>query len=149
MNENIPSKLRYTKDHEWVELIDETHARIGITDYAQAELGDVVYVELPEVGTDFEQTETFGSVESVKAVSDLYMPLGGKVTEVNGELEDQPELVNNSSFVDGWMLEIEIAEIDELDTLMGSDDYEEFLKSERIAHEDSDDDEPEGDEDRG
>ena len=98
-----PESMRYTKEHEWIDVQDNNTARVGITDYAQKELGDIVYVELPTVGDEFEAGEAFGVVESVKAVSDLYMPIAGKVKEVNKELENQPELINQSPHEEGWI----------------------------------------------
>lgn len=145
MKNNFPEHLRYTKDHEWVEILEEHHARIGVTEYAQDQLGDVVFVELPEVDTEYEQGDSFGVIESVKAVSDLYMAVGGKVLEVNTDLEDQPELVNQAPYGDGWMVEIEMSDVDELDSLMSAEDYEEYLQSEAARDEDADDDDDEAD----
>lgn len=122
-----PESMRYTKEHEWVEVQDNGTARVGITDYAQKELGDIVYVELPSVGDEFEQGEAFGVVESVKAVSDLYMPIGGKVKEVNKELENQPEMINASPHDDGWIITVEISDEEELSGLMSAEEYDEFL----------------------
>ncbi|MBI2942598.1 MAG: glycine cleavage system protein GcvH [Candidatus Wallbacteria bacterium] len=149
MKSHFPEQLRYTKDHEWVELLEDNHARVGITDYAQEQLGDIVFVEVPEPETEFEQGDTFGVVESVKAVSDLYMPVGGKVLEVNPDLEDQPELVNQAPYGDGWMLEIELTDTDEYENLMGAEEYEEYVQSERDSKEDEADDDDEEDDDRG
>ena len=149
MKMHFPDHLRYTKDHEWVELLEDNHARVGITDYAQDELGDVGFVELPEADAEIEQGDAFGVIESVKAVSDLYMPVGGKIIEVNGDLEDQPELVNTSAYDDGWMIEIEVSDIDEFDSLMSAEDYEEFVQSEKEESTDkADDDEEDEDEDK-
>ena len=116
-----PTDLRYTKDHEWIRL-DEQNGQIGITDYAQEQLGDVVYVELPEVGRVFAQGDQFGSVESVKAVSDLYCPVSGEVIEVNSVLETQPELVNKDPH-ENWMIVVKLTNPDELASLIDADAY--------------------------
>jgi glycine cleavage system H protein len=116
-----PTDLRYTKDHEWIRL-NEQNGHIGITDYAQEQLGDVVYVELPEVGRVFAQGDQFGSVESVKAVSDLYCPVGGEVIEVNTVLETQPELVNKNPH-ENWMIVVKLTNPDELASLIDADAY--------------------------
>lgn len=122
-----PESNRYTKEHEWIDVQDNGTARIGITEYAQKELGDIVYVELPTVGDEFEAGEAFGVVESVKAVSDLYMPVSGKIKEVNKELENQPELINASPHDEGWIITIELSEDEDLSNLMTADEYDEFL----------------------
>jgi glycine cleavage system H protein len=122
-----PEHLKYTKEHEWIDLDEDGTARVGITDYAQHELGDIVYVELPAVDDDFETGEAFGVVESVKAVSDLYMPVSGKVKEINGELESQPELINQSPHDDGWIVRIELADKEEIAHLMDAEEYVDFL----------------------
>jgi len=116
-----PTDLRYTKDHEWIRL-NEQNGHIGITDYAQEQLGDVVYVELPEVGRVFAQGDQFGSVESVKAVSDLYCPVSGEVIEVNSVLETQPELVNKDPH-ENWMIVVKLTNPDELASLIDADAY--------------------------
>lgn len=126
---NVPGDLRYTKEHEWIQIEDNI-ATIGITDYAQQELGDVVYVELPAVGQDFEAEESFGSVESVKAVSEIYMPLTGTVTEVNEDLADSPEVINEDAYGEGWMIKIEISDSSQLDDLLSADEYKEYLAEE-------------------
>jgi glycine cleavage system H protein len=126
---NVPADLLYTKQHEWV-LVEGNNATVGITDFAQQELGDVVYIELPEEGQSFEAEESFGSVESVKAVSELYMPLSGKVREVNSELADTPETVNEDPYGDGWMIRISISDDGQVDELMSPDDYLEYLNEE-------------------
>ena len=120
-----PTELKYTKDHEWIRL-DEITGQIGITDYAQEQLGDVVYVELPEVGRVVTQGEQFGSVESVKAVSDLYCPVSGEVVEVNTALETQPELVNKDPH-QNWIIVVKLSKPDELDTLIDADAYGELI----------------------
>ncbi len=122
-----PEDYMYTKDHEWVHVDGET-AVVGITDYAQHELGDVVFVDLPEVGDSFDANEPFGSVESVKAVSEIFCPLGGEVTEINPELESRPELVNESPHEKAWMIKLRISNAGELKELMTSRDYEEYIQ---------------------
>ena len=119
---SYPDDLRYSKEHEWVRA-EESHATIGITSFAADELGDIVFVELPEVGNSLAQFGTFGVVESVKAVSDLFSPVSGKVVEVNGALRDAPELLNSDPFGEGWIARVELADASELDALMDSDAY--------------------------
>ena len=125
----LPSGLKYSREHEWVR-VEENTALIGITDFAQAELGDVVYVELPEVGSELEANNTFGVVESVKAVSDLFAPITGVVTEVNTTLEDQPELVNSDPYEDGWMIRVEMKDESELNDLLEADSYRAYTEEE-------------------
>lgn len=120
---NIPAELKYTKDHEWAR-IEGNIATIGITDYAQGELGDIVYVELPEVGDTLEHGSTFGTIEAVKAVADLFCPLSGTVTEINEQLEDAPEIINKEPYEAGWMIKIEISEPSEADEMMDAAAYE-------------------------
>jgi len=120
---NIPSGLKYTKDHEWVKK-DGNFVTVGITDYAQSELGDVVFVELPQVGDDVSKDDTFGSIEAVKAVADLFCPVSGKVTEINESLGDQPDIVNTDPYGQGWMVKIEMSSADDFDSLMSADDYQ-------------------------
>lgn len=122
---STPQELRYSKEHEWVK-IEDGKARIGITHFAQAELGDIVFVELPQVGDELKKNEPFGSVESVKTVSELYAPVSGKVIEVNAELEDSPEFVNESPYEQAWMVVIEAPSEDEMDQLMDADQYKEM-----------------------
>jgi glycine cleavage system H protein len=122
----IPDDLLYTKEHEWIR-VDGDKATIGITEHAQDELGDVVFVELPTVGDAIEANEPFGSVESVKAVSELFMPVGGEVVKVNPGLEDAPELVNDDPYGKGWMIRVTIKDKSELDELLSSDDYDEYI----------------------
>lgn len=124
---NVPTNLKYSKEHEWVR-IEGNKAHIGITDFAQSELGDIVFVELPTVGDELKQDQPFGSVESVKTVSELYAPLSGKVIEVNGDLEDSPELVNESPYENAWMVVIELADDSELNKLMDAKAYEEMVQ---------------------
>lgn len=126
---NTPEELHYTKDHEWIRVEGES-ATIGITDHAQRQLGDVVYVELPKVGERFETSEPFGSVESVKAVSEIYMPLTGKVTKVNESLNDEPEQVNTDPYGDGWMIVIQMENAAQVDGLLNAAEYEDYVKEE-------------------
>jgi glycine cleavage system H protein len=122
-----PEENLYSKDHEWISVQDNV-GTVGITDYAQHELGDVVYVDLPEVGDTFEAGEPFGSVESVKAVSEVFCPVGGEVTEVNSKLEDNPELINESPHQKAWMIKIHLNSPEELKELLGAEEYEEYLQ---------------------
>ncbi len=122
-----PEEFLYTKDHEWI-LVQGEKATVGITDYAQHELGDVVYVDLPEVGDHFDAGEPFGSVESVKAVSEVFCPVGGEVEEINSKLEDSPELINESPHQKAWMIRIQLANPDELKELLSSEEYEEYVQ---------------------
>lgn len=125
---DCPEELYYTKDHEWV-MENGDVLTVGITDYAQDELGDVVFVELPETGKAVKAGEPFGVVESVKSVSDLYSPLSGEVVEINSALEKEPELVNTSPYKDGWMIKIKTSNKDETKTLMSAQQYIEYVKS--------------------
>ncbi|MBE9545647.1 MAG: glycine cleavage system protein GcvH [Proteobacteria bacterium] len=124
---NFPEDVRYSESHEWVKVAGDT-AKLGITDYAQDQLGDIVFVELPDVGESFEKGAEYGTVESVKAVSELYMPVSGEIVAINDALEDAPELVNNTPFSDGWMIEIKLDDSSELDALMDKDAYLSTLK---------------------
>jgi glycine cleavage system H protein len=119
---DIPAELKYTKEHEWLK-IDGNTAVIGITDYAQSELGDIVFVELPSVGTDVKAMEPFGTIEAVKAVSDLFSPVSGKVAEINPALEDDPMVINRDPYGEGWMIKVEISNPAELDGLLSGDVY--------------------------
>jgi glycine cleavage system H protein len=119
----VPADLRYTKDHEWVRL-DGDQATVGVTDFAAGELGDVVFVDLPAVGRSLDQHATFGVVESVKAVSDLFAPVAGEVVEVNPKLADNPELVNSDPYGDGWMIRLRVADASQVAALLGPDAYE-------------------------
>ncbi len=139
---NFPDNLKYSKEHEWVMMVENGVALIGITEFAQSELGDVVYVELPEVGEKITKDDPFGSVESVKAVSDLFAPVSGTVIEVNDSLPDSPELVNEDSYGDGWMIKVQMSDKEELKDLLAQDEYGEFV--ERQKEEDDDEDEEEG-----
>jgi glycine cleavage system H protein len=123
-----PAELRYTREHEWAK-VEGKRARVGITHYAQDQLGDVVFVELPKVGAKVAQMQTFGVVESVKAVSDLFAPLSGVVVEVNQELTQQPERVNRDPYGAGWLIVVELANAAEAEKLMSAQQYEEFLKT--------------------
>ncbi|MBA4494838.1 glycine cleavage system protein GcvH [Paenactinomyces guangxiensis] len=124
---NLPKELRYTEEHEWVQMGDGNKVRIGITDFAQSELGDIVFVELPEEGAEITAGEPFGSVESVKTVSELYAPVSGKVVEVNGSLEESPENVNDSPYGDGWMIVVELSDSSELENLLTAEQYEQAV----------------------
>ena len=124
-----PSDLLFTKEHEWLRIADDTGI-IGISEHAQKELGELVYVELPKPGTKFNSGETFGSVESVKAVSELFMPVSGEVIEVNEELTAAPEKINQDPYGSGWMLRIRLANRDEVKSLMSAQEYDAFAKSE-------------------
>lgn len=126
---NVPSDLKYSEEHEWVRVEGNT-AVIGITDFAQSELGDIVFVELPSTGDEITFGEPFGSVESVKTVSELYAPVTGKVVEVNESLEDSPEKVNESCYEDGWMIKVEMSDSSELDKLWSADKYKETYSEE-------------------
>lgn len=118
----LPQELKYSKEHEWVK-VDGNRALIGITEHAQDELGDIVFVELPEAGDHLKVDEPFGSVESVKTVSELYAPVSGEVVEVNSELEDSPEFVNESPYEKAWMVVVELSDASQLDALMDADTY--------------------------
>ena len=126
MANNIPENLHYSKDHEWVK-VDGNVATIGITDYAQHSLGDVVYVELPSVGDKFEAHEAFGSVESVKAVSEIFIPVGGEIVESNDDLNDNPEFVNNDAYGEAWMIKVKMNNPLEADAMLSAVEYEEYL----------------------
>lgn len=126
---SYPGNLKYTKEHEWLRVQSETTVVVGITEYAADELGDVVFVELPEVGTEVAAMREFGEIESVKAASELYSPVDGTVIERNERLADAPELVNESAYGDGWMIKIELSDSAQLEDLMSADEYEQFLKA--------------------
>ncbi len=125
---NIPGNLRYTKDHEWININGQT-AYIGITDYAQGELGDIVFLEIETEGEHLEKGEVFGTVEAVKTVSDLFMPVSGKVIEINSKLEDQPELVNKDPYGEGWLIKVETTEPDQVSELLDAKGYEKLIAS--------------------
>jgi glycine cleavage system H protein len=126
---NVPEDLHYSKDHEWVR-VDGDQAIIGITDYAQDSLGDVVYVELPKVNDEFAANESFGSVESVKAVSEVFTPVAGVVAKINESLADEPEKVNSDPYGEGWMIRLRMANPGEVDSLLTAAEYEDFTKAE-------------------
>lgn len=126
---NVPEDLHYSKDHEWVR-VEGAEAVIGITDYAQNSLGDVVYVELPKPGDQFAANESFGSVESVKAVSEVFTPVTGEVAKINESLADEPEKVNADPYSDGWMIRIRMSNPGEVDSLLTAAEYEDFTKAE-------------------
>lgn len=127
---SLPSNLKYTDEHVWVKEEDNGTYKVGITDNAQDELGDIVFVELPEEDDELAATETFGSVESVKTVSELYAPISGTVVEVNEELEDSPELINSSPYDEGWMVIVKPTDTSELEKLQTAEDYQDFLDEE-------------------
>jgi glycine cleavage system H protein len=126
---NVPEDLHYSKDHEWVR-VDGDQVIIGITDYAQNSLGDVVYVELPKVGEEFAANESFGSVESVKAVSEVFTPVAGAVVKINESLADEPEKVNSDPYGEGWMIRVQMSNPGEVDSLLTAAEYEDFTKAE-------------------
>ena len=125
---NIPENLRYSKDHEWV-LVDGDVASIGITDYAQTSLGDVVYIDLPRIGDKLGPHESFGSVESVKAVSEIFTPVAGEIVEVNDGLNDTPEKVNNDPYGDAWFIKVKMENPGEADAMLSGEEYEEYLSA--------------------
>jgi glycine cleavage system H protein len=123
---NVPANLKFTKDHEWIK-VEGNEALVGITDYAQSELGEIVFVELPGVGDNISKESTFGSVEAVKAVSDLFMPVSGEVLEVNAELEDKPELINEDPYGAGWMIRIALKDAAEMNGLLSAEAYTQLI----------------------
>lgn len=123
---NFPTDLKYTKDHEWIR-VEGNEAYVGITDYAQSELGEIVYVDITTEGETIDQEEVFGTIEAVKTVSDLFMPVSGEVLEINGELEDAPQLVNEDAYGKGWLIKIGLTELSELDDLLSAADYEQLI----------------------
>tara|TARA_B100001741_G_scaffold304782_1_gene296241 strand:+ start:649 stop:1029 length:381 start_codon:yes stop_codon:yes gene_type:complete len=125
---NIPEELKYTEEHEWVRIEDNI-AVVGITDFAQGELGDIVYLEIDTLDSQIDSNEVFGTVEAVKTVSDLFMPIAGKVVEVNPSLEDKPELVNDDSYGEGWIIKIDISEQSQIDSLLSPSDYKNLIDS--------------------
>jgi glycine cleavage system H protein len=136
----FPEGLKYSKEHEWV-LVEGTSATIGITEYAQEELGDIVFVELPEVGEKIVKDDPFGAVESVKAVSDIYAPVSGEVMETNEILPDNPETINDDPYGDGWMVRVELSDIDDLKDLMDAEEYAEYVAQQKEDDDDEDEDE--------
>lgn len=125
---NVPENLKYTKDHEWLRVEGE-YGYVGITDYAQHELGDIVYIEVETVGEILEKHESFGTIEAVKTVSDIYLPVGGEVIEFNEELSKKPETINQDPYINGWVIKIKIQNPAEVDELMTPDQYKEMIKA--------------------
>jgi glycine cleavage system H protein len=126
----FPEDLKYSKEHEWV-LVEGNVATVGITDYAQEQLGDIVFVELPAIGDKVSKEDNFGVVESVKAVSDVYAPVSGKVLEVNDDLPENPEMLNEDPYGDGWMIKVEMSDREELDDLLTAAEYEQYVAEEK------------------
>ena len=124
---NFPADLKYTKDHEWIKLVDDKNALIGITDFAQQELGDIVFVDINTVGKTLNAEEMFGTIEAVKTVSDLFLPVAGTILEVNSALNNNPELVNSDPYGEGWMVKIEISDTQSLDKLLDASAYEQMV----------------------
>lgn len=124
---NIPSELKYTKEHEWIRNNGDGTATVGITDFAQGELGDIVFVDISSVGDHVGQDDSFGTIEAVKTVSELYMPVSGKITEFNSELENDPELVNNDPYGNGWLVKIEMSDPSQFDQLLDSEAYQNII----------------------
>lgn len=125
---NIPSELKYTKDHEWIKIEDDT-ITIGITDFAQTELGDIVYVEVETLDETLEIEEVFGTVEAVKIVSDLFLPVSGEIIEFNESLEDEPEKVNNDPYGEGWMIKVKCSDVSQLDDLLSAEEYKAIISA--------------------
>ena len=124
---NTPNDIKYTKEHEWVSLDGET-ATIGITDYAQSQLGDIVFVEFPDINSEINQNETFGVIEAVKTVADLFAPVSGEIIEVNSSLEDSPNFINSDPYGSGWIIKVKINDSNEYNGLMSNDVYEEYIQ---------------------
>lgn len=125
---NIPENLKYTKDHEWIR-VEGDEAYVGITDYAQGELGDIVFIEIETEGEELAKEEVFGTIEAVKTVSDMFMPIGGEVLEINEKLEESPEVVNKDPYGDGWLIKIKLADASELDELLDAAAYKNLLEA--------------------
>jgi len=125
---NVPDNLKYTKEHEWI-LLDGDTATVGITDFAQRELGDIVYVEVDTEGEELDQDEVFGTIEAVKTVSDLFVPVAGEVLEFNEALEDEPELINKDPYGEGWIIKMKVKDLNDLDTLLDADAYKKYIKA--------------------
>ena len=125
---NNPANLKYSKDHEWVAMLDDNTALIGITDFAQGQLGDIVFVDIPTEGEKLGQNEVFGSIEAVKTVSDAFMPIGGEIIEFNGKLENDPALINKDPYGEGWIVKVAVNDPAELESLLGHAEYLEFVK---------------------
>jgi glycine cleavage system H protein len=124
---NIPSELKYTQEHEWIRDNGDGTVTVGITDFAQGELGDIVFVELEPEGFEFDKDEVFGTVEAVKTVSELFAPVAGEIIEVNDDLEDDPELVNNDPYDKGWMVKIKVSDTSQIEDLLSADDYQDVI----------------------
>lgn len=140
----FPEELKYSKEHEWV-LVEGHVATVGITEYAQQELGEIVYVELPEVGEKIVKDDPFGAVESVKAVSDIYAPVSGTVLEINDTLPESPETINEDAYGDGWIIKVEMTDMDDLKDLMSADEYAEYVEQQK-EEEEEEEEEEEGEE---
>ena len=125
---NVPTNLKYSEEHEWIRVDADNIAYIGVTDYAQDQLGDIVYVDVEAIDETLEKDESFGSIEAVKTVSELFLPVSGKILELNEALEDDPELVNSSPYENGWIIKLEMTDLSQLDTLMSADAYTEFVE---------------------
>ncbi len=125
---NIPNNLKYSKEHEWVK-IDGTTAIIGISEFAQSELGDIVFIEIDSLGTPLKKDDVFGTIEAVKTVSDLFMPIDGKIIEINPKLEDQPELINTDPYGDGWLVKATFSNLNDLDDLLDSEAYKKMVEA--------------------
>jgi len=123
---NFPAELKYTKDHEWIR-VEGNNAYVGITDYAQSELGEIVFVDITTEGETVAKEEVFGTIEAVKTVSDLFMPVSGEVVEVNAELEDKPELVNEDAYGKGWLIKVALSDTSEIDGLLSAEDYQKVI----------------------
>jgi glycine cleavage system H protein len=136
----FPEELKYSKEHEWV-LVEGHVATVGITEYAQQELGEIVYVELPEVGEKIVKDDPFGAVESVKAVSDIYAPVSGTVLEVNDTLPESPETINEDAYGDGWIIKVEMTDADDLKDLMSADEYVEYVEQQKEEDEEEEEEE--------
>ncbi len=124
---NIPSDLKYTQEHEWIRDNGDGTVTVGITDFAQGELGDIVFVELEPEGFEFDRDDVFGTVEAVKTVSELFAPLDGEIVEVNEELEDDPELVNNDPYDKGWMVKMKVSDVSQIEELLSAEDYQDVI----------------------
>ena len=124
---NIPEELIYTKEHEWIK-VDEENAYVGITDFAQSELGDIVFIELPNINDIFNKNDIFGTIEAVKTLADLFIPVSGKIIEINDNLESDPELVNSDPYNKGWIVKIELNDSSELDDLLSNKEYSDLIK---------------------
>ena len=123
----IPEDLLYTKEHEWAKIVNN-NVIVGITDFAQGQLGDIIFIEFPNIGDEFSKNDIFGEIEAVKTVSELFIPFSGKINEINNKLEDSPEIVNSDPYGDGWLIKIELSNINEKDALMTASAYEEYIK---------------------